>query len=103
MSFNTKLVVFGFTLALLVASYGVTAVCEERTGIMCTSDARCQSICLQKKGLKSYTGGYCSAVYVVDGHASCVCRKTCGPPSANESPVEKVATEVQREMGNDLN
>ncbi|KAF8650770.1 hypothetical protein HU200_063674 [Digitaria exilis] len=76
MSFNTKLVVVGFTLALLVASYNVAAVCEDSTRIMCTSDARCQSICLQKKG---YTGGYCSTVYVVDGHASCVCRKTCGP------------------------
>jgi len=48
---------------------GATADCEDRTGIMCTSDEMCVPICLQRGG---YTGGRCSTEHVV-GDPSCVC------------------------------
>ncbi|KAG0530222.1 hypothetical protein BDA96_05G167000 [Sorghum bicolor] len=62
-SFNKNLLVVGFTLALfIVASHRATADCEDRTGIMCTSDEMCVPICLQRGG---YTGGRCSTEHVV--------------------------------------
>nr|CAB3490035.1 unnamed protein product [Digitaria exilis]CAB3490050.1 unnamed protein product [Digitaria exilis] len=91
MAFTKNLAVFAaiFTLmALLVASsygdelpagafastssYGGAALCKQRTGVMCTSDAMCVTLCLHKNG--GYTGGYCSTEFVV-GDPSCVCTK----------------------------
>jgi hypothetical protein len=63
---------------------GATAVCESRTGIMCTSDEMCVPICLQR----GYTGGYCSTKHVV-GDPSCVCTKPCPAQSMTAAPAEK--------------
>ncbi|CAN6363144.1 unnamed protein product [Urochloa humidicola] len=81
MSSSTKLVVVGFTLALLVASYGVAALCEEKVGIPCNSNDdndMCRTKCLSDYDGR-YTGGRCSTDDAVD---SCVCSKYCGAPRA---------------------
>ncbi|KAF8694460.1 hypothetical protein HU200_038203 [Digitaria exilis] len=41
------------------SSYGGAALCKQRTGVMCTSDAMCVTLCLHKNG------GYCSTEFVV--------------------------------------
>ncbi|RCV38267.1 hypothetical protein SEVIR_8G135700v4 [Setaria viridis] len=89
-SFNTKLVVFGFTLVLLVASHVATAsFCEETTAISCSSSNDiCETTCLNRTGSGRYIGGYCSS----DG--VCICRKTCGggPSWSSTAPRDETAT-----------
>ncbi|KAF8650769.1 hypothetical protein HU200_063673 [Digitaria exilis] len=80
MAFTKNLAVFAaiFTLMALLlpagafASTSSYALCKQRTGVMCTSDAMCVTLCLHKNG--GYTGGYCSTEFVV-GDPSCVCTK----------------------------
>ncbi|CAN6381494.1 unnamed protein product [Urochloa humidicola] len=101
-SSSTKLVVVGFTLALLVASYGVAALCEEKVGIQCHSNDdndMCRTKCLSDYDGR-YTGGRCSTDDAVD---SCVCSKYCGAPGPEPMLVKRLARATsmpgQRGMG----
>ncbi|OEL28640.1 hypothetical protein BAE44_0010341 [Dichanthelium oligosanthes] len=95
MSSNKNLVVTGFTLALLIASYGELpgvmasyggrGLCDESTGIRCTSDAMCKSICKPRT-----KANYIDAYWSKDrGTVGCVCLQLCdGPltPSPEDEP-----------------
>ncbi|CAN6372392.1 unnamed protein product [Urochloa humidicola] len=89
-SSSTKLVVVGFALALLVASYGVAGLCEEKVPIKCSSNDdndMCRTKCVSSDYNGLYTGGRCSTENAVN---SCVCSKYCGAPGA-EPTLEKTA------------
>ncbi|CAL4992619.1 unnamed protein product [Urochloa decumbens] len=101
-SSSTKLVVVCFTLALLVASYGVAALCEEKVGIPCNStddNDTCRTKCLSDYDGR-YTGGRCSTENAVN---SCVCSKYCGAPGAEpaleKSKARATLTPGRRGMG----
>ncbi|CAD6253549.1 unnamed protein product [Miscanthus lutarioriparius] len=90
-SFYKKLaaVVVGLTLAMLIASngeetssFGGSALCDSSTGVTCTSDAGCVTICKKKAG-QNYVYGYCSG-----GGRSCMCAERCGAQSTLP-PLEK--------------
>ncbi|CAN6381493.1 unnamed protein product [Urochloa humidicola] len=86
MSFNTKLVAAGFTLALLVASHGVTAC--ERTGVWC--DPQKTEMCVVP--CKGKGPPKCSTEHVV-GDPSCVCGDDCATTATGDDPMlEKPAT-----------
>ncbi|CAL4992620.1 unnamed protein product [Urochloa decumbens] len=70
MSFNTKLVLAGFALALLVASQHGATACE-RTGVWCDGNDKCVGPCMGKG-----SPAICSTAHVV-GDPSCVCGPDC--------------------------
>ncbi|CAL4980759.1 unnamed protein product [Urochloa decumbens] len=84
MSFNTKLVLAGFTLALLVASHSATAC--ERTGVWCDGNDRCVGPC-RGKG----SPAICSTAHVV-GDPSCVCGPDCDAQADEPTTQEKPAS-----------
>lgn len=69
---------------------GGSALCDSSTGVTCTSDAGCVTICKQRAG-QNYVNGYCSPEpnNAVGGGRSCVCVERCG---AQPTPLEKPAT-----------
>ncbi|TVU24828.1 hypothetical protein EJB05_27288, partial [Eragrostis curvula] len=85
MSLSKKLLVItGFTVALLLASYGVEAkaACKFRDRppiLMCVHNAMCSKSCVSR----GYTGGHCSKKKGGPGMQipQCLCTGPCGGPS----------------------